>query len=121
MLPIKKSPTAWMFDDSVPGIIHTVDGMIKIEPDVYRGLTAMVGEPCMKVASFNCEFRFCTVCRTHNEHVIECPTCGRSVRRPGLEMRYRICECGTAIMVCRKWVIRAAVVPYDKPAEEDVI
>lgn len=121
MLPIKKSPTAWMFDDGVPGMIHTMNGMIKIESTVYRGLIAMVGGSCMKVASFNCGLKFCAECRAHNEHVIECPTCGRSVRRTGLETRYRTCECGTAIMVCRRWVIRAVAVPYDKPAEEDVI
>lgn len=115
-----KSPTAWMFDKSVQGLVHEIDKVAVRERHIYDGLAKMTDSPIVEIVSTDCSNKSCFGCASYINTALHCPVCGMLIATNSDRM-FSICRCGTLVVQCMHHYVRAAAKTAKLFNEEDTI
>ena len=115
-----KSPTAWMFDKSVQGLVHEIDKVAVRERHIYDGLARMTDSPIVEIVSVDCSIKFCFECTSFTNTASHCPVCGVLIAMNS-DRTFSICRCGTLIAQCMHHFVMAAAKTTKLFNEEDTI
>ena len=116
----RKSPTAWMFDKSVKGLIHEIDEMATKERRIYDGLARLTDDPITEVTSADCSNKSCFECTSRLNVALHCPVCGALIPENNGWM-FNLCKCGAPMAICMGHFVMAAAKTTKLFSEEDTI
>lgn len=113
------SPTAWMFDRDIKGIVHDPNELAGADVEIYKKMMEIAGGPVTEIAATGCSRNPCVNCGSFIRTAVHCPVCGRlATKTDGL---VHICKCRSVLSVCCYGMIRMVAKTFNLCDEEDTV